>query len=108
MTAKTDRITLALAACEGLTNEELAYRGAGSFAKMIDRKRVYAAEARSNAVAVAMLKVGLMTCKTIIAKLQDDIAKAQRTIETLESYDGQIVDTSEAREMLDSILKKNS
>lgn len=39
----TDRTTLALAACQGLTNEELAKRGPGGYLKM--RARAAAAKA---------------------------------------------------------------
>lgn len=35
----TDRTTLALAACAGLTDAELAERGASGYRKMRDRKR---------------------------------------------------------------------
>ena len=50
----TDRIALALAACEGHTNEELAQRGAGGFKYMIERKRAYARAARHWAYESAM------------------------------------------------------
>lgn len=43
----TTRTQLALAACEGLSDAELAERGAQGFAKMIIRKRTYATAARA-------------------------------------------------------------
>ena len=43
----TTRTQLALAACEGLSDAELAERGAQGFAKMILRKRNYATAARA-------------------------------------------------------------
>ena len=51
----TDRTTLALAACAGLSDAELAERGNQGYAKMIQRKRKYAQAARMMAVANAHL-----------------------------------------------------
>ncbi|MEN6544481.1 MAG: hypothetical protein ABFE07_00395 [Armatimonadia bacterium] len=94
-----DRIALALAACEGLTNEELAARGAGSFKKMIRRKRMYATVARGLAMDVQVVAGKL-------AKAQDEAAKAKATASMLESLDAPITDTSQAQELLASALQK--
>ena len=95
----TDRTTLALAACQGLDDTELAQRGAQGFAKMIQRKRKYAAAARLLAVANAQLAKEL-------AKTQAALKAAQAQLTTLEQLDAPISDTSQASSMLASIAAK--
>ena len=79
-TADQTRIALALAACEGLSNEELAERGAGGFNAMIQRKRMYAAAARKLAAAAAAIQKKL-------EKTQVELAQAIQTVNTLEALD---------------------
>lgn len=98
----TDRTTLALAACEGLTDEDLAQRGPGAFAKMIERKRKYAMAARVIASAVPQLEA-------TIASLQQQLALAQAQLATLQELDAPVTDTAEAAALLASLsLKKDA
>lgn len=97
----TDRTTLALAACQGLNDAELAQRGPQAFGKMITRKRKYAAAARILAVANAQLAKEL-------AKTQAALKAAQAQITTLEQLDAPVGDTSLAAGMLASIAAKPS
>lgn len=93
----TDRTTLALAACKGLTDEDLAKRGPAGFAKMIDRKRKYAFAARAMAVTVG-------TLEKKIADLQHQLALAQAQITSLQELDTPVTDTSDAQAMLAGIF----
>lgn len=103
----TDRTTLALAACAGLDDAELAKRGPQGFKKMIERKRKYAAAAR-------LLAAGLPGMQKTIAKQQAEIEKLkvqnkilQAQVETLESYSLPAGDdTSAAAQALASIAAK--
>lgn len=97
----TDRTTLALAACQGLSDAELAQRGPQGFGKMIQRKRKYAAAARIMAVANAQLAKEL-------AKTKAALKEAQAQLTTLEQLDAPIGDTSLAAGMLASIAAKPS
>lgn len=94
-----DRTTLAIAACEGLTNEDLAQRGAGAFAKMIERKRKYAFAART-------LADTLSAAKKTIDNLQQQLALAQAQIATMQELDAPVPDTTEAAALLASISVK--
>lgn len=82
----TDRTTLALAACAGISDTELAERGNQGYAKMIQRKRKYAQAARMLAVANAHL--------------------AKELAKTLEQLDAPVGDTTLAAGMLASIAAK--
>lgn len=99
----TDRTTLALQTCQGLSDEELAKRGAQAFAKMIDRKRKYAVAARTMAAAVGVLQHELAQARKQLQQAQSDLAQAQAKIATLEQLDTPITDTSEAASMLAGI-----
>lgn len=94
-----DRTTLALAACKGLTDEELAQRGPEGFRKMRDRKRQYATAAR-------MLAKGMELAEARIAKLQHELAAARQQLQALEQLDSPVTDTAQAAEMLAGIAKK--
>lgn len=90
------RIALALAACQGLTDDDLAARGPGGFAKMIDRKRRYATAARTLDVVVKMAA----------ARLKDTTAKlelAQAQLASLAALDAPVADTTQAAGMLAAI-----
>lgn len=100
-----NRITLALAACEGLTDEELAQRGAGGFKKMIERKREYATRSHAKELSIGILKIGLRTSSVVVAKLQDELAKAHMTIQTLESLNEPVTHVTDATKMLEGIIK---
>lgn len=94
----TDRTTLALAACQGLTDEELAQRGTSGYRKMRDRKRQYATAAR-------MLAKGLELAEAKIAALQKQLAQAQKHAAALEQLDAPVTDTTQAADMLAAIGK---
>ncbi len=89
--ATPERIALALAACEGLSDAELADRGPAGYRKMRDRKRAYAAAARKLAVA----------CATLIGRMKA-MEKAAAEIEALDDH---VDDTSQAAAMLDAMMK---
>ncbi len=91
-----DRIALALAACQGLTDDNLAARGPGGFAKMIDRKRRYATAARA---LDAMARLAAARIKTMGQELET--VRAQ--LATLEALDAPVADTSQAADMLAAI-----
>ena len=95
----TDRTTLALAACAGISDAELAERGTQGYAKMIQRKRKYAQAARMLAVANAHLAKEL-------AKTQAALKAAQAQLTTLEQLDAPVGDTALAAGMLASIAAK--
>lgn len=95
----TDRTTLALAACAGISDAELAERGAQGFKKMIERKRKYATAARRAAVANAQLAKEL-------AKTKAALKAAQAQLTTLEQLDAPVGDTALAAGMLASIAAK--
>lgn len=104
----TDRITLAINACAGLSDEELIKRGYGGFAKMINRKRQYATAARTFKAASDVVSKELGTAMARLHAAQMELAKAQDTIAALEMLDAPIVDTSEADAMLSAALKKSA
>ena len=95
----TDRANLALAACAGLSDAELAERGNQGYAKMIQRKRKYAAAARLLAVANAQLTKELAQAKAALKA-------AQAQLTTLEQLDAPVDDTTLAAGMLASIAAK--
>lgn len=95
----TDRTTLALAACAGLTDTELAERGAQGFKKMRDRKRQYANAAR-------MLAKGMELAEAKIASLEKQLDAAKKQIATLEQLDAPVTDTTQAADMLTAIAGK--
>lgn len=97
----TTRTTLALAACVGLTDAELAERGTDGYRKMIDRKRQYAKAAR-------MLAKGMELAEAKIAALQKQLAAAQKQLATLEQLDAPVTDTTQAADMLASIAGKST
>lgn len=104
----TNRITLAMNACAGLTDEELEARGKGSFAKMINRKRQYAAAARSLKASSDVVGKEFKLAMAQLQKAQEELAKAQATIAALEALDAPVGDTSEADAMLSEALKKSA
>ncbi len=93
----TDRTTLALAACQGLTNEELAKRGPGGYLKMRDRKRSYATAAR-------VLATGMDAADLKIAQLQAELEAAKKKIAALEQIDAPVTDTTQAASVLAGIM----
>ena len=95
----TDRTTLALAACTGISDAELAERGNQGYAKMIQRKRKYAQAARMMAVANAHLIKQLAQAKAALEA-------AQTQLTTLEQLDAPVGDTTLAAGMLASIAAK--
>ena len=95
----TDRTTLALAACAGISDTELAERGTQGYTKTIQRKRKYAAAARLLAVANAQLAKEL-------AKTQAALKAAQAQITALEQLDAPVGDTALAAGILASIAAK--
>ena len=97
----TDRTTLALAACQGMTDEDLAKRGPAGFAKMIDRKRKYAFVARTLAASVPAMKKR-------IADLEQQLALAKSQIAELQALDAPVTDTTEAAALLASLGKKDA
>ena len=102
----TDRNTLALAACKGMTDEDLAQRGPAAFAKMIDRKRKYATAARTLAVGGAKILAANKVLEQQVAHLQDQLAKAKAQIALLQELDEPVTDTSIAAELIASFSKK--
>lgn len=102
----TDRTTLALAACQGLTDEELAKRGTGGYRKMRDRKRHYAALARGMAAVIVQAKAEVDKRDAIIAKLHNEIAALKMGINALQELDAPVTDTSEAASLLANLAKK--
>jgi hypothetical protein len=95
----TDRTTLALAACQGMTDDDLAARGPGGFAKMIDRKRRYATAARA---LDAMARLAAARIKSMGRELE----AAQAQLAALEQLDAPVGDTSQAMSMLAAIAAK--
>lgn len=93
------RIALTLAACQGMTDDDLAARGPGGFAKMIDRKRRYATAARA---LDAVVKVAAARLKDTAAKLE--LAQAQ--LAELQALDAPVADTTQAADMLAAIAAK--
>ena len=102
------RIELALDACSGLTDEELAKRGNGSFAKMIERKRNYAFAARSLNSTQEVLMAELKSARKQLAAAQEEVGKAQALIAMLEHLDAPVTDTSQALELIEDALKKSA
>lgn len=97
----TNRTALALAACDGLTDQDLADRGPQGFKKMIERKRKYAAAARLLTVANAQLAAHLKAAQTKLAELEQKVA----TFEAIEKLEAPINDTAQAAELLAGIGK---
>lgn len=97
----TQRIALALAACEGLSDAELAQRGAGGFKKMIERKRAYAQSARFYGAVIERIMPILEAAKKEIVALKT----AQSTLEQLNAP---VEDVSDAATLLAGIGKTNS
>lgn len=92
----TTRTELALAACQGMSDEELQQRGASGYASMRDRKRKYAAAARLLAAhnerlvaEIAKLKAGITSAGTLMT-------------------DAEATDLSQANALLAGVLKKDS
>lgn len=100
------RSALALAACEGLTDAELAKRGAGSFAKMINRKRAYAHAARMLNSNCAVMAQELVAARKQLAEAQQELAKQQTLVNELMALDAEITDTSTADALMADIIKK--
>jgi hypothetical protein len=80
-----DRIQLALAACEGLSNEELAQRGAGGFKAMIQRKRLYAQAARELHAAAVLAATKMMLAHGEVEKAKARSAKAMATMAAMDA-----------------------
>lgn len=98
-----DRTTLALKACEGMTDEDLAQRGDKGFSKMIIRKRAYAAAARQLANQNEKLKAEM-------AKMAVKLKILTAQVETLESFEAPISDASKdaASSLLAGIASKKA
>lgn len=97
----TNRIQLALAAVEGLSDAELAKRGSGAFKAMIERKRAYAAAARHFYAVLGKL----VPAANAQAK---ELAAVKASMETLEQLDKPVEDVSEAAALLASIKPSKS
>jgi cell shape-determining protein MreC len=94
-----DRTTLALEACQGMSDKDLENRGPAGFVKMVLRKRAYAQAARTlNETAKAQAK------RIQQLELENKILKTQ--VETLESFDAPVGDTTQAASMLAGIAGK--
>lgn len=92
----SNRIALALAACEGLSDADLAQRGAGAFKSMIERKRAYAKSARYYGSVLEKL--------VPLAEAQaKELAAVKASFETLEQLDQPVEDVSEAAALLAGI-----
>lgn len=100
----TDRATLALAACEGLSDQELAERGAGGYLKMRDRKRDYADKFRTLAAAMPELKKQFQARDIQIAQLSAKVMELQNQITEMQQ-DAPITDTSAAAALLANLGK---
>lgn len=98
----TDRTTLALAACQGLSDAELADRGPQSFKKMIERKRKYAASARILIVTAVQQEKKIEALKAQVAALTQQVA----TFQAIEKLEAPVDDTTQAASMLASIASK--
>jgi hypothetical protein len=94
----TYRTTLALAACAGISDAELAERGDQGFKKMRDRKRVYAKAAR-------MLAKGMELAEAKIADLQKQLDAAKMHTAALEQLDAPVTDTTQAAGLLAALGK---
>lgn len=95
----TQRIALALAACEGLSDAELAQRGPGAFKKMIDRKRGYAQSARYYGAVLEKVVPALEAARKELASLKV-------SMDTLEQLDKPVDDVSEAAALLAGLTGK--
>jgi len=104
----TDRTSLALAACKGLTDQELAERGVEGYRKMRDRKRHYAAMARGMAAVILQAKEELEKKDKHIAALTNRIAQMQMTINEMQSLDAPVGDTTQAASLLANLGKKGA
>ena len=96
-----ERIALALAACEGLSNEELAQRGTGGYKKMIQRKRAYAESARYYGSVIEKL----VPAAEAQAK---ELAAIKASLSMLEQLDKPVDDVSEAAALLAEIAKSGT
>jgi hypothetical protein len=104
-----NRTELALKACEGLSDAELAERGEAGFKKMIERKRAYAGKFRGLAQMVATKVAPEIQAKDKrIAELEAQLADVTAKYDELlaASVEGKLDDTTEALGMLDAIKKK--
>lgn len=91
-----NRIALALAACEGLTDLELSQRGAGAFLKMIERKRAYAKTARYYGAALEkVVPIAEANAKELTAM--------KAAVDQLEQLDKPVDNVSEAASLLAGI-----
>ena len=103
MTTNT-RIALALAACEGMTDTELQERGPKAFSAMINRKRHYAAAARSMAVAVREYQQALLNATSKLLKAE----ATQTELAALDALDSTQPDTTQASAMLSALAGKKA
>ena len=97
----TNRTALALAACDGIPDTELADRGPQGFKRMIERKRKYATAARLLTVVNVKLGEELKAAQAKLAELQQKVA----TYEAIEKLEAPISDTSAAANLLAGISK---
>lgn len=95
----TDRTTLAIAACQGIDDAELAQRGPQAFGKMIDRKRKYATAARIMALTNEHLAQELAQAKAALAAAQAELAE-------IKALDAPVGDTTQALSMLTALAHK--
>lgn len=87
------RTELALAACNDLTDQELASRGTGGFKAMIKRKRDYALVAR------VMTLRSTQQAKLINA-LELEIAQLKAIIHTMDEMDKPVIVTADTKAMI--------
>ena len=101
MLTSNERIDLALAACEGLTDTELKQRGPGGFKAMIERKRKYSAAANQFATAAAILNKRLNATVKQLAQVQANVAE-------MNALDVPVADVTQAADMLSALSKKDA
>jgi hypothetical protein len=81
------RIQLAMAACEGLSDEELAQRGTGSFKKMIERKRAYSKTSKELLIAGNCL---ISIIQELTIKNNKAAAQTKVAVETIAAMDADL------------------
>lgn len=99
-TAMKTRVELAMLACDGLTNDELAARGKAGFSKMITRKRMYATSARVLKATRDALADELAQSLKEIESLKAKLFQAESNLASIEMLDGPVVDLSNAKDMI--------
>lgn len=95
-----NRTKLALDACAGMTDEDIAGRGHEGFIKMIIRKRTYA----------AMFRKAMETLKSQserIDLLENELVIARKSIEHLVLLDSEVKNPIDVKQVLSAITLKH-